>query len=222
MYHHEKHAGSVFDIFKHACLINLTKKYTPKVYFESHCGFAYYYKPERWESSWLKILRKTKCDCILCDTNPDVGNTLPNGNITFKNTDGFQEAHELITSYNSCEIGKNNRCHYTGVLIPDLFFIDPSYKDPEDWTKTARLIRRLQDTDRKWAVWYPLFKEAGSFIAQHPTVEMHWCTEADMYGCGMIFGGFKKKHLNPVYDGLFFLQNLLSGVPVYKKYKYLI
>lgn len=69
MYKHLKNAGNVFDVFKHGVLMKAVESKPPLVYFESHCGFASYEKPELWESSWIKVQRETGCHCVLCDIN---------------------------------------------------------------------------------------------------------------------------------------------------------
>lgn len=178
MYNHSKNAGNKYDVFKHDWLLKVVEKYTPKVYFESHCGFARYDKPRGWESSWVKVHKATKCHCILCDIDPEIVETVPR-EFVFKNTDGFVEAHRQILSRDR----------------PDFFFIDPPYVNEQDWASVIRLIKRLQETDIKWIVWYPLVvgKEDIFNFGHHPKAKMYWRMAIDMYGCGMMFGNLEKE-----------------------------
>lgn len=201
MYDHSKKAGSIYDTFKHACLINITEKFTPKTYFESHCGYPYYYRPERWDSSWLKIHRKTKCQLILCDINPEVIKTIQASGVFIAPSqvirgDGFTEVYNQTFAINP----------------PDLVFIDPPYKDDTDWTNVIKSISDLDQAKIKWIVWYPIFRDHSHLIFdKYKRIEMKWSTDKYMFGCGMIFGGFKKKHLKPVYNSLHFLEWCLTG-----------
>ena len=178
MYNHSKHAGNEYDVFKHDWLLKIVDKCKPKVYFESHCGFARYDKPAGWESSWIKVHKATKCLCILCDTNPEVVKTVPREFI-FKNTDGFVEAHSQIISRDR----------------PDFFFIDPPYVDEQDWILTMKLIKKLQDTNIKWIVWYPLVVGMENIFnfGWVPAAKMYWRMADDMYGCSMMFGNLEKE-----------------------------
>jgi 23S rRNA A2030 N6-methylase RlmJ len=75
---------------------------------------------------------------------------------------------------------------------PDFFFIDPPYVDDQDWILTKRLVKSLQKTNIKWAVWYPLFTHMESVFNQYTTIELHQKESDKIYGCGIAFGNFKK------------------------------
>ena len=203
MYDHLKHSGNMFDIFKHACLIKAVEINYPGIYFESHCGFASYNKPELWDSSWMKVNRLTDCDCVLCDTNVEVEKSIPDSDkFQFYLTDGFKEVKERV-------VDKSNE---------DLYFIDPPYVDISDWENVDNLIQILIEYDRNWIVWYPIFKRTRDcFKSDHfkhlpvTTMEMYWQSDSDLYGCGMVFGGFPKADIKHIAKGIPFLSYCLSS-----------
>lgn len=212
-YNHYKYAGNVYDIFKHACLLKVIEKEKPKFYFETHCGFASYKKPEVWESSWLKVYKtlnnlKVNCNFVLCDTNPNVGKTVPSTLFHFINKDGFREA-EIESQKNYGWLNDIRR------KKQDFFFIDPPYKDIQDWPKVKKLIKILQEQNMKWVIWFPVFESlpAPTYFNHTPQIEMHFSVdiEKNMFGCGMLFGNISKKAMNNVYRSLPFLSRCLSG-----------
>ena len=195
-YNHLNNAGNVFDVFKHGLLMKAVEVKKPTFYFESHCGFASYNKPELWESSWIKVQRQTDCICLLCDINPDVGKSIPaSDRFMFKCTDGFQEAHKRASHF-----------------VPDppsLFFIDPPYVDNSDWSNVTNLTMSLQKLN--WIVWYPIFKNGLTFHPTVPGIEMYWTTPENLHGCGMAFGGFNNTDMEEIYSCLGFLKWCLSA-----------
>jgi 23S rRNA A2030 N6-methylase RlmJ len=195
MYDHLKQSGNMFDIFKHACLIKAVEINYPGTYFESHCGFASYDKPELWESSWIKVQRLTNCYCTLCDINPEVQNSIPDSNkFNFKCIDGYEEARKLLLHND----------------FNDLFFIDPPYVDLNDFLKVSELISTFIKMEVKWIVWYPVFKNGLSFKPA-TSMEMYWKTPNNLYGCGMAFGGFDKVDIKHISKALPFLSYCLSS-----------
>lgn len=205
-YNHLKNAGNIFDIFKHGLLMKAVEHDPPSLYFESHCGFASYNKPELWESSWIKVQRETNCRCILCDINPDVITfnvvNYDRESFYFRCTDGFQEAEELAR-------GERN-------TTPDLFFIDPPYKDNSDWNNVVELTGTFNEMKvNRWIVWYPIFANGLTFKAEVPAVEMYWTTTENLHGCGMAFGGdFNNSDMENIHECLDFLQWCLSASKV--------
>lgn len=205
MYDHLKNAGNIFDVFKHGVLMKAVENNYPSVYFESHCGFASYSKPELWESSWIKVHRLTNCHCILCDTNPDVEMSVikasekENWAFMFQCTDGFKLANDMARRDDP----------------PNLFFIDPPYKDNSDWNNVIELIKTFLERDLNWIVWYPIFKN-GIDLNIAPAVEMYWTTPENLHGCGMAFGGFNKTDMEEIHNCLGLLQWCLSALRVEK------
>lgn len=197
MYDHLKHSGNMFDIFKHGLLIKAVETNYPGTYFESHCGFASYDKPDLlWESSWLKVQRLTSCHCILCDTNPEVGKSIPDSeNFSFSCTDGYEKARELATSE----------------ITPSLFFIDPPYVKGSDWINVSELTSIFMEEMVNWIVWYPIFKNGLCFKQRFPTIEMYWNNNNNLYGCGMAFGGFNDVDIKHISKTLPFLSYCLSS-----------
>jgi 23S rRNA A2030 N6-methylase RlmJ len=202
-YNHLSNAGNVFDSFKHGLLMKAVEVDYPSVYFESHCGFASYDKPELWESSWIKVQRLTNCSCLLCDINPEVGKSIPDSEyFNFKCTDGFEEAKKRA---------------YFDLDPPSLFFIDPPYKDNEDWLKVIKLTETFSKRNwSKWIVWYPIFKNGLTFRSEVPAVEMYWTTTKNLHACGMAFGGFDNTDMEEIHNCLGLLQWSLSASRVEK------
>jgi hypothetical protein len=199
MYDHLKQSGNMFDIFKHAILMKAVELKKPNIYFESHCGLMSYDKPVLWESSWIKVQRKTGATCILCDINPEIGKSIPlNKSFYFMTTDGFEEA-------------KIQAGHLVqGQIVPDLFFIDPPYVDVKDWSKVAELSGLLSRYNATWIVWYPIFRN-GLCFKHNPSMEMYWKTDNNLQGCGMAFNGFNTEDITYISHCLPMLSFCLSS-----------
>jgi len=212
MYDHLKNAGNVFDVFKHGLLMKAVEYDPPSLYFESHCGYASYSKPELWESSWIKVQRETKCGCILCDINPEV--------ITFN----IDKANDIEPFFFIYADGFEEAKKFARIEVPpDLFFIDPPYKDDSDWNKVTDLTTYFSETRNcvnrvnRWIVWYPIFANGLTFKSQVPAVEMYWTTPENLHGCGMAFGGdFNETDMENIHSCLGFLQWCTSATRVEK------
>ena len=197
-YNHSDNAGSVFDTFKHAILLKAVERKQPDVYFETHCGFSSYSKPEIWESSWAKVHRTKPIEMILCDTNPEVGKTVP--------------SYDTFTFYN--ENGFSRRLRHKGRgdarRPPDFTFIDPPYVEDSDWIDVAMLC----DLIKNWVVWYPIFVTGQKLdIKAGACIEMLWQTDHKMPGCGMAFSkDFDNDDLQFIYNCVPFMAWSLSAI----------
>jgi 23S rRNA A2030 N6-methylase RlmJ len=188
MYNHNNNAGSVSDIFKHAVLLKAAERKKPKTYFETHCGFSSYKKPEIWESSWAKVHRTGATHMILCDINHLVGNTVPSyDEFEFICADGFIEGLKSTA---------------------DLTFIDPPYVDDSDWLDVSILCSKIKN----WIVWYPIFVTGQRLEPEPVCIEMIWQTTKNMVGCGMAFSKeFTKYDLRYIYKCVPFIAWSLSA-----------
>jgi len=187
-YNHSKNAGSVFDVFKHATLLKAVERKQPDVYFETHCGFSSYSHPEIWEASWAKVHRIKPIEMILCDTNPEVGPTIP--------------SYDTFTFYN--ENGFYQRLKHKA----DFTFIDPAYVEDSDWIDVAMLC----DLIKNWVVWYPIFTTGQKLDIPASCIEMLWQTDHKMPGCGMAFSKeFGYEDLQFIYNCVPFMAWSLSA-----------
>jgi len=202
MYEHLKNAGNVFDVFKHGVLMKAVESKPPLVYFESHCGFASYEKPELWESSWIKVQRESNCHCFLCDTNC---------NIHLSVLEACKEIGPYFTFF--CADGFEVSDNYARQEVPpDLFFVDPPYKDDSDWKRVMDLTTTFNEVKAEWILWYPIFANGLTFKPEVPAIEMYWTTKENLHGCGMaICGDFD---MNEIRNCLSFLQWCVSAKEV--------